>query len=106
MPLQRRSKNFNSASYLGSGSDISVLNRRPQKAFQKIRSVYGEHIVGETGTLDHRAYGNLSQTEKQQMKERVRRIIAKEKRRQFYSYLFFGVTCLAGLIAAIIVMNS
>ena len=106
MGLQRRSKSFNSASYLGSGSDISVLNRRPKKAFQSIRKVYGDHITGETGTLDHTAYGNLSQTEKQHIRQRVCSIIEKEKRRQFYSYLAFGLTCIIGLIAVIIIMKS
>ena len=106
MGLQRRSKSFNSASYLGSGSDISVLNRRPKKAFQKIRGIYGEHIIGETGTLDHTSYGNLSAEEKAKARRHVSSIIEQTKRRKFNSYLIFGLTCLTGIISVIIIMNS
>lgn len=106
MGIQRRSKSFNSSSYLGSGSDLSVLNRRPKKAFQEIRRVYGEHIIGETGNLDHTSYGNMTAEEKEKARKYVSAIIEQTKRRKFNSYLIFGLTCLTGIISVIIIMNS
>lgn len=106
MGFKKRTRNFNSSSYLGSGSDNSVLNRRPKKAFQYIRQVYDENLIGETGILDRTAYGRMSQTEKEKMRYRVRSIIERQKRRQFYSYLWFGMTCLVGFLIVVAIMNS
>jgi len=106
MGLQRRTKVYNSSSYIGSGNQAATFNRRPKKAFQKIRTVYGEHIIGETGTLDHTSYGNLSPEEKEKARKHVAAIIARQKKRQFNSYLIFGLTCLTGIVSMIIIMNS
>ena len=103
--MERRTKVYNSSSYIGSGNQASVFNRRPKKAFQKIRSIYGEHILGETGKLNHTSYGHLSQAEKETIRLRVQRIVEQQKKRQLYAYVWFGVTCLAGLVTMIIVMN-
>lgn len=105
MGLQRRIKVYNSSSYIGSGNQTSVFNRRPKKAFEKIRNIYGEHITGETGTLDHTSYGKLSKEEKEKARKHVAVIIERQRKRQFNSYIIFGITCLAGIVSVIIIMN-
>lgn len=104
--MQRRTKVYNSSSYIGSGNQASVFNRRPKKAFEKIRNVYGEHITGETGGFDHTSYGNLSKEEKEKARKHVAAIIAQTRRRKLNSYIVFGITCLVGIISVIIIMNS
>ena len=105
MSLQRRSKTHNSSSYIGSGNQVSVFNRRPKKPFGKIRRIYGEHIIGETGIFDNSAYGNLSETEKLRARNHVQSIIDKEKKRQFYNYVGYAVLIISVIILTIVIMN-
>lgn len=97
---------MNSSSYIGSGNQSFVFNRRPKKAFEKIKQVYGDHIIGETGFLNHRSYGNMSREEKHRARLHVMGIIEKQKRRQRNAYLVYILTGLTGIIAMIILMNS
>ncbi len=97
---------MNSSSYIGSGNQSFVFNRRPKKAFERIRQVYGDHIIGETGFLDHTSYGKMSREQKEKARYHVMAIIEKQKRRQRNAYLIFAFTCLTGVIAMILFMNS
>lgn len=106
MAFGRRTKSMNSSSYIGSGNQSFVFNRRPKKAFEKIRQVYGEHIIGETGFLDHTSYGKMSREEKEKARFHVMAIIERQRRRQRNAYVVFAFTCLTGVVAMILIMNS
>ena len=93
---------MNSTSYIGSGNQSFVINRRPKKAFERIRQVYGEHIIGETGSLDRTSYGKMSREEKEKARFHVMAIIERQRN----AYLVFAFTCLTGIISMIILMNS
>jgi hypothetical protein len=82
-----------------------VFNRRPKKAFEKIRTIYGERMMKEKGFFDHTSFGNLTSAEKEKVRLHVQNIITKERKRQMYGYIGLGITCFLAIILTIVFMK-
>jgi hypothetical protein len=69
--------------YMGFGMRKEVYNRKPRKPFAKLKKLYDQELR-KSGTIKNSENRRFSKTEIQEVKERIRRRIRKEKQKDVF----------------------
>ncbi len=67
--------------YIGSGNKVSVFNRKPKVAFEKIKYIYGEELerVNSNTKIKNFSFKDLSEKEKLEIRNRIKVKIRKDQ---------------------------
>lgn len=98
MNRKRRIQNFGGFGLVR--TKTYTTNRVPKDPFEKIKTIYGNHLHGSHGEIQASSFGKIS------LSPKVNQLIYKEKARQLSSYIIHGVLILFAFILLIFVMNS
>lgn len=77
-----------------------ITSRVPKIAFEKVKTIYGNHLHGGQGEVQIDSFGKNS------ISAHVNKLISEEKRRQFISYLTHGILLFIAIIILGIIMST
>ncbi len=88
MSRRRKTKPLIGSGYIGAGNKFSVISRRAKVPFEKLKSIYGEELeriaIDESRKITLK---DLSPSEKIALKNRIREIMASERRSIIISWV-------------------
>ncbi len=76
-----------------------IATRVPKIPFEKIKTVYGNHLHGSRRKTSVHSFENI------RFSPRLNELIYEEKKRQLYSYLAYGFLTLLAVILWVFIMN-
>ena len=97
MNKKRRTQGFNGFGLVR--TETYIATREPKIIFEKIKTLYGDHLHGSNGTIKINTSEGSTCTV-------VNEFVLKEKRRQFFSYAMHGIIAVLAIILLSFIMNA